>query len=648
MAPEQMRGGTTDARTDVFAYCVSLYEALYGTRPYVGKSIEEVRAAAESERLEAPKHLVGPSPYRRALERGLRSDPSLRQGAIDELLAVLRVDPIARRNQRVALALALAAVAGIGGFGAYQHGRLQTCGGAEARLAGVWDAPRKSAVHDALVAGGASDAWPAVEATFDSFAASWVTMSTQACEAARLRGTEPEALFDRRTRCLDDRLSELRAASGVLAEADAKVAPRARKIAATVGELDRCADAAHLLVSDADPPRAADKAEYDRLRDRISQLGALDVAGKREAERALLADIEPQIARMGNLVLESEAEEWRASIAFDQGRIEEAIAGWHQSAATAERARHDRMVAMSWRQLTYATMIQGRLEEALMWARYAEAGSERVGAPASTRAEVVAYRSAILAQLGRTDETLEAGRTVLALCATPPKNESQAFVMQASRGNAIEALSLVGYYEEAITAGRALRDELVKSRGSEHPFAIAALANVASYLALAERFDEAVPLAEEALTMADRSLGPTANETGTAALALGDAEAGLGRLEPATVHLQRALGIFEQSSPGGPSVVYALTRLGEIAQGQKRPDIPELERALALGNEAKLSPLLLAPTRFALARALPAAARERARGLATEARDAYAGSAKVGAEAIARKRDRVEAWLQNN
>ena len=42
MAPEQYVGAATTNATDQFAFCVSLYEALYGVRPFVAKTLPEL------------------------------------------------------------------------------------------------------------------------------------------------------------------------------------------------------------------------------------------------------------------------------------------------------------------------------------------------------------------------------------------------------------------------------------------------------------------------------------------------------------------------------------------------------------------------------------------------------------------------------
>ena len=45
MAPEQLAAGQVDRRADVFAFSVSLWEALFGARPFRGNTVEQIRHA---------------------------------------------------------------------------------------------------------------------------------------------------------------------------------------------------------------------------------------------------------------------------------------------------------------------------------------------------------------------------------------------------------------------------------------------------------------------------------------------------------------------------------------------------------------------------------------------------------------------------
>src|SRR5215831_18400486 len=45
MSPEQVRGAPADKRADIWAFGVSLYEVLTGTRTFTGESISDVLAA---------------------------------------------------------------------------------------------------------------------------------------------------------------------------------------------------------------------------------------------------------------------------------------------------------------------------------------------------------------------------------------------------------------------------------------------------------------------------------------------------------------------------------------------------------------------------------------------------------------------------
>ena len=89
MAPEQFAGEPADPRTDVFALCVSLFEALHGKRPFVGDSVPTIAAAVTSGRRQAPVRPLRRS-LRAVIDRGLQLDPDRRFQTMDALAAALQ------------------------------------------------------------------------------------------------------------------------------------------------------------------------------------------------------------------------------------------------------------------------------------------------------------------------------------------------------------------------------------------------------------------------------------------------------------------------------------------------------------------------------------------------------------------------------
>jgi serine/threonine protein kinase/tetratricopeptide (TPR) repeat protein len=90
MAPEQLRGQQADAVSDQFGFCVALYEALYGQRPFAGKTHEQRLAAIErGEIYEPPKNSVVPRRLRQTVIRGLDPRPEDRFESMQALLGEL-------------------------------------------------------------------------------------------------------------------------------------------------------------------------------------------------------------------------------------------------------------------------------------------------------------------------------------------------------------------------------------------------------------------------------------------------------------------------------------------------------------------------------------------------------------------------------
>ncbi len=88
MSPEQHLGELGGPASDQFAFCVSLWEALYRQRPFAGESFFEVADAIIEGRIAPPPaNARVPGWITRVLERGLAREPECRHPSMRSLLA---------------------------------------------------------------------------------------------------------------------------------------------------------------------------------------------------------------------------------------------------------------------------------------------------------------------------------------------------------------------------------------------------------------------------------------------------------------------------------------------------------------------------------------------------------------------------------
>ncbi|MFL6503908.1 MAG: protein kinase domain-containing protein, partial [Candidatus Udaeobacter sp.] len=133
-SPEQFAGAgqlPVDTRSDIYSLGITLWYLLTGRTPFVGRTIEEIRARQTSDLpLEQLKRLHVPSQVSALVKSMLATDPNHRpQSARDLLLAVHsccdRFNPQARRRRRKAIllnvSLMLLIVAIAGGIWLYQR-----------------------------------------------------------------------------------------------------------------------------------------------------------------------------------------------------------------------------------------------------------------------------------------------------------------------------------------------------------------------------------------------------------------------------------------------------------------------------------------------------------------------------------------------
>lgn len=208
MAPEQHVGAPSDERSDVYGFCVSLYEALCGAPPFVGATLDELerakRTTVPGSRDAAFAGL--PLRLRALLSRGLQPDPAARFAGMAEIVRVL--EAVRRRGRMAWVGGAVAALAIVAGLGAWSSARERdACAAAAAEIEEVWT---PQIVGDVARTHGATVADAVAERVH-----AWSELRGRLC---RDDDAPSEAIAQAQRRCLDVRALELSAAISVLAE----------------------------------------------------------------------------------------------------------------------------------------------------------------------------------------------------------------------------------------------------------------------------------------------------------------------------------------------------------------------------------------------------------------------------------------------
>jgi tetratricopeptide (TPR) repeat protein/tRNA A-37 threonylcarbamoyl transferase component Bud32 len=689
MAPEQYRQEAVTAHADQFSFCATLYYALYREHAFEGSGAAALARATLEGRLRPPPRDSGvPGWLRRVVLRGLHIQPQERYVSLEALLEALHDDPRARRRRQAFIAVAAAfLVAVVAGAVGEWHQRQGLCQGVGSRLEGVWDAPRQQAVRKAFLATGApyaADAWSGVKTALDAYAAQWVAGQRGACEATRLRGEASEELLTARTACLERRRSELKALTGVLAEADAAVVERAVEAVRGLSEPGPCEAVDPLAASVPPPADAQVAARVEGLRASLSRARALRISGQYAAGLAVAAPVAAEARGLGYRPLEAEAllELGQQQAGFGNPEAEHTLkeAMWTADEVRLDEVRAEALVALTqlvaydaarvqdghdWfrqaRALLVRTRRQGRLlaelesAHGLVYAAEGDAGAaetsqrnalialEKVSSPESPEMAMVLRRLGnTLSEQGRHAEALTVYQHAHAAFAQTLGAEHPR--VGSSLVNLGTTLSALGRYAEALVPLRQGVEIVERSLSPRHPFRAMALDALGGALWRDGKTDEALTVLKRAVEAAERARGPEHPDVAGPSSTLGRVLVDAGRPAEALRHFERALRLREHAlGAGHPELAVPLTGRGEalVNLGRAWEALAPLERALALRETHTVAPVELAETRFALARALWDVRQDtaRARELAQKAGGALE---QPGSEAL---RTRVQAWL---
>jgi len=595
MSPEQYVRAAIDARSDQFSFCVSLFEGLYGARPFGGQTLAELMAAVTRAKIQVPKqHRPVPGWLHEVVVRGLHVDPARRWPDMQALLTALARDP-ARQRRRLALrvggaALVLGSV-GVGLWAREQAGAV--CSGAAAQLTNVWSPERAREVAAAFAATELSYAPTAAGhaiAGLGEYAAAWTVAHTQACEATALRREQSQELLDRRMACLDERRAALRALAGVLVAADAAVVERAVQAVAGLPRLEPCADAAYLQARVRPPDDAGAAAQVERTREQLSQAHALALAGRFSAGGQIVDAAVTEAERLAYGPLLAEALRLRGELRSGEGRYAEAEAALRRAYALARSAGDGEQAAAA------ATMLVGvtgaalaRFEAGALWREVAAA--EAAGSADPLAQADLAFKTGGMA-IREGDYGRAEAETVRALGlreAVVGAEDSSLIVVLNQLGGSLEKQGKYAAAGEHIRRALAIGEAAL---GPEHPLVASAADKLGAILQAEGRYEDALAEHLRALQLRERVFGPEHLEVAESLNNLGIVAESLGRAGESEGYFRRELAIQEKKlGPETPAVALSHTNLGAVLHihGDEDGALLHLQRALAI-QEKTLSP----------------------------------------------------------
>ncbi|MEM6289826.1 MAG: serine/threonine-protein kinase [Myxococcota bacterium] len=541
MAPEQHAGTDCSPATDQYAFCLTLWHALAGRRPFRG-NVRQLYQAKQQGPPAWPRQVAVPKRLADAVRRGLQPLAKNRWPSMTVLLAEIE-RAVRPRASRVRPLMA----AGVFGAGLASVVWLQTerdvrCEGAEAQLEGVWDDTMRDAVRGSMedaapLAGPA--VWARVSSRLDTFTTSWESGFRDACEATSVRGEQSPAMLDLRMACLGRAKDSLRARVQRLLEVDARTVSRAVDVVDALPDLARCSDLDELSGERPLPTEPLERAAFGQAQADLADARALYRLARYDEALSTARSATVSLAAQGLAprAVHAELLQQEALALEGIGRYDEAETTMREAVSASLAAAADEVAVDS---LTgWSFVLESRLnraEEAMLPAELAEEIARREEDPVMT-ARAVGRIAKVLDATGKSEAAEVRFKEALALLEAPEVDDPLALSGSLSEFGAF--LQRRRRPEESLpplVRALEIREEVL---GSEHPYVCSTLSNIAYARQLLGDLQQAESDLVRALEICEQAFGSDHPRTATT-------KGNLAMIVLRAGELDRAAALFEE------------------------------------------------------------------------------------------------------
>lgn len=571
MAPEQHLAAQVDARCDQFSFCVALWEAVFGERPFHGATRVALMQAVLAGEIATPVHERRvPGSLTKALRQGMSVEPKRRHANMDELLAAIA--PPEKRGSRAWWGVGLAGltVAAVGGYALAPAGAVgepeDVCGAVSDQLDGVWDAETRERVETAF---GAVDlpfsrsSFDRVAEGMDRYAEQWIAARLDTCEDSRVRQEQSDLLHDLRVHCLEERRAEFEALAQALGEVDAAGVQRAVSWVDRLSPLDRCSDTQALTTRPAPPEDPVLREQVHEQRELLARAKTLRTAASTEDAYAIAVPAVDSARELGYRPLTAEALWLLGYLQDRKGNTDQALETMQEAVFAAEASGHDEQAVRAASMMIYMLGYQKHEhEQAALYVKLGQAAWERGGKPPRVGSTLMADIGSLDLAQGKYDEARAwyERASQLRIEVFGPDDPAVA-----SDLNTLGAIAdYQGKRDEAIELyQRALRIDTAHF-GADHPQTAANYYNMSILFYHQQQYAKAREHSERAMKLWEPVLGPDHPNIGLALNNLGLISTAERDFDGAIATYERQLGIAEKTE-GKKSRGYAMA-LGNMAE----------------------------------------------------------------------------------